>query len=154
MWKESYICRSLTSQSNVSLRQNVTETENVTPFTRLSTKNACEIDNPDVRAKVPILLISISVLFCFFLVSKSELWNPVGSRGKFTLCREYADAYNLFPENPALKQPKKCFLPFWHFHGHTWSFDMPYQSPSLCKHSCYRGECFEPPGHDGWSIRR
>ena len=49
------------------------KTENVTPFTRLSTKNACEIDNPDVRAKEPILLISISVLFCLFLVSKSEL---------------------------------------------------------------------------------
>ena len=30
----------------------------MTPFTRLSTKNACEIDNPDVRVKEPIL-------FCF-----------------------------------------------------------------------------------------
>ena len=49
------------------------KTENMTPFTRLSTKNACEIDNPDVRAKEPILLISISVLFCLFLVSKGEL---------------------------------------------------------------------------------
>ena len=76
------------------------KTENVTPFTRLSTKNACKIDNPDVRAKVPILLISISFLFCLFLVSKSELWNPVGSRGTFTLCREYADANNLFQETP------------------------------------------------------
>ena len=43
------------------------KTENMTPFTRLSTKNA------DVRAKEPILLISISVLFCLFLVSKGEL---------------------------------------------------------------------------------
>ena len=49
------------------------KTENMTPFTRLSTKDACEIDNPDDWAKEPILLISIPVLFCLFLVSKGEL---------------------------------------------------------------------------------
>ena len=117
-------------------------------------KTLMKLTYPDAQARVFILFISTSVLFCFFLLIQSELWNPVGSRGTLTLCREYSYAYNFFPEKPRTEATKKCFLPFWHFHGHTWSFDMPYQSPSLCKHSFYQGECFELPGHDGWSIRR
>ena len=155
MWKESYVCRSLNSRSNVSIRKAVKENRKCNFFREtFYEKKLVKLTNPDARARVFILLITNSFLFCFFcsfwyFFCRSELWNPVGSRGTLTLCREHADAYNLFPKNAALKQQKKCFLPFWHFHGHTWSFDMPYQSPSLCKHSCYRGECFEPPGHDG-----
>ena len=70
MWKESYVCRSLISQSSVSIRKAVTENRKCNFFREtFYEKKLVKLTNPDTRARVFILLFSNSFLFCFFFVA-------------------------------------------------------------------------------------
>ena len=72
--KKNYISRSLISQFNVSHRKSVAENRKRDSFHEtFYKKTLVKLTYPGAQARVLILLISNSALFCFFLVSKSEL---------------------------------------------------------------------------------
>ena len=72
--KKNYISRSLISQFNVSHRKAVAENRKRNSFYEtFYKKTLVKLTYPGAQARVLILLISNSALFCFFLVSRSEL---------------------------------------------------------------------------------